>query len=283
MLKTKISITLTAFALIISIIGMISLNTGGVAWFSENKDAYATGMKLSSTMDINKKIAAVECFKIGKIVLENDGSNTYYFRKIGSSVNGLDLGEHSALVAERQVLVRFTLADGVNEIMLAASSAKDKYIVENDITTANPTRVDKNGNSMSSIVQFQLVNAISEETTSITSSGSDGSLTTADEACYKVLGTNTDAPLHFSSIEISGTTVTRSFDRDISIGSSVSGIESGGKKYVYVIVDYYEYAADDVQQHVNNLIMSEDENNDYTDISSGEGINFVCDFSFVIR
>lgn len=243
-LSMKLSIILVSLVLVLSIIALMLLN-GSTAWFAENKNVDAGGMAVMVNSD--GIVDRVDFYPISSISFSGS-NNIYTFSStpIEDPANR-EIGAFSPIVAERQILVKITLKEGVAAASVRAVAESQDYI-------ANTNEISKEGNPLSSVVEFYAISDIVEENNSYVISSED----------------IVNVPSRFVTIsEQNGETVCE-FTSEISIYATAQGDTDNT---IFVLVDYYEDAVDRVIDCVNRLIAQ-----GASDAVMGENIGFVCDF-----
>ena len=250
-LEARISLIFISLVLILSI-GALMLLNGSVAWFAENKDLDAHGMSVN-VMSPDLIVDSVEYYPISSISLSGD-HNVYTFSSVPIAENEKKvLGTFSTLVAERQLLVKINLKPGATGARVVGCSYADSYIIQNEDTVIN-----KDGNSLSSVVDFYSISDVEK-----TSEG------------YVISGESIkDSVARFSNVGGSYGNTTASFSPEIDIYSTPQGQTDNA---IFIIIDYYEDSVNYVMDHVSNLMIDGS-----TDVVSGETINFICDFEILV-
>lgn len=249
--EARVGIIFISLTLILSIFAFMLLN-GSVAWFAENRDIDASNMsvQVKSPAQI---IDSVEYYPISSISLSgNNNIYTFSSTPIDESETK-SLGTFSTLVAERQLLIKINLKAEATGARVIASSYADSYIVKNEDTIIN-----KDGNSLSSVVEFYSIANV-EET-------SEGYVISS--------GDIQDSVSRFSDIDAEYGSIPASFSAETDIYSTPTGQTD---EAIFIIVDYYEESVEYVMDYVNNLIMDSS-----TDVVAGEKINFICDFEILV-
>lgn len=243
-LNSKITIVLTALALILAIMAFAFTN-GSTAWFAESKNVDAGGMAVMVNSD--GIVDRVDFYPISSISFS--GSNheyTFSSTPIEDPANR-KIGAFSPIVAERQILVKITLKEGVAAASVRAVAESQDYI-------ANTNEISKEGNPLSSVVEFYAISDIVEENNSYVISSED------------IL----NVPSRFVTISEQNRETVCEFASEIFIYTTAQGDTDNT---IFVLVDYYEDAVDRVIDCVNRLIAEGE-----SDAVMGENIGFVCDF-----
>lgn len=249
-LSSKFTMFFISLALVLSMFAMLLLN-GSTAWFAENDRVLADGMQVKVNSP-TKLVESVQYFPISSIALS--GNYNIYTFSVDDEIKEpgkRKLGVFSTLEAERQLLIKINLADGVNSVKISAESEADSYIIQNQNTVINT-----NGNSLSSVIEFYCISDIEEENRNYIISGEDiaASVTRfAEEQPGEI-------PFVFSD--------------EIDLYSTDEGEDDNS---IFIILDYYELSVEYVTEHVNRLITDKS-----TDIESGKNVEFVCDFKIVV-
>ena len=251
MLDARLGIVFISLVLILSIFALMMLN-GSAAWFAENKDVGANNMNVTVKSPA-QIVDSVEYYPISSISLSgNNNIYTFSSTPIDESENK-SLGTFSTLVAERQLLIKINLKAEATGARVIASSYADSYIIENEDTVIN-----KDGNSLSSVVEFYSIANV-EQT-------SEGYVISS--------GDIQDSVSRFSDIDKSYGSIPASFSPETDIYSTPTDQTD---KSIFIIVDYYEESVEYVIDHINNLMMD-----GATDVVAGEKINFICDFEILV-
>ncbi len=249
-LKTYISVALTALALVFSLTAFFTMN-GTVAWFASNRDAHATEMQINLS-DAHNKIKQVEYFAISDVRLDAVAKTNVYNFSATPLAGSPQLGTLSQLEAKRQLLVKLTLQDNVDEVSVQVKSETADYLLD-----PMPAYLLKDNNPLSSVIQFRVYR-------NVTASG-DMYTVREDDA----------APVRFVDIQTAGTAVTRTYVANAPLYTTPAGERDTA---VYILLDYYEVATDDIRDALPGLAAA-----DGSDIVIGEtDIQFSCDFYFEI-
>ena len=251
-LNEKIGLFLISFVLILSLLALMIFNNG-VAWFAENNDVDANNASINVNSP-GKLIESVEYYPISSISLSgNNNIYTFSASQIPKDQPKM-LGTFSALVANRQMLIKINLKQGVTGARVIAESRNTSYIVKNKDTVIN-----KNGNPLSSVVEFYSISNVTE---------------TQDEG-YVISGNDIKGSVkRFSDIDSSYGQIPASFSPEIEVYSTPTGNIDNS---IFIIVDYYEESLEYVMDFVSGLIADQK-----TDVVAGETVNFVCDFELTV-
>ena len=243
----------STFFLILSLFAFSLLN-GSAAWFADNRDVDAENMSVK-VKSPDTVVDSVEYYPISSISL-SESQNIYTFSNNNIAENETkQLGTFSTLVAERQLLIKINLKPEATGARVVASSYADSYIIEDEDTIIN-----KDGNSLSSVVEFYPIDYDLVEKTS------DGEYIISSDSMQNVA--------RFSDIDAKYGSIPASFSPEAEIYSTPEGKTDTA---IFVIVDYYEKSVEYVIDYVNNLIMGA-----ATDVVAGETINFICDFEILV-
>lgn len=250
-IDARIGIIFISLTLILSIFALLLLN-GSVAWFAENKDLDVYNMTVS-VKSPTQIVESVEYYPISSVSLSGD-NNIYTFSSTPIAENeNKALGTFSTLIAERQLLVKINLKPEITGARVVADSYADSYMIENEDTVIN-----KDGNSLSSVVEFYSIPDVAK-----TSEG------------YVISGESIkDTVTRFSDVSGSYGKITASFSSEIDIYSTPQGQTDNA---IFIVIDYYEDSLNYVMDHVSNLMIDGS-----TDVVSGEKINFICDFEILV-
>lgn len=251
--SSKIGITLTSIFLILSLVAFSFLN-GSTAWFAENKSVSANDMGVE-VKDLQRLIKSVDYYPISSITLS--GSDNIYTFSSDPIPEGTakTLGTFSTLIAERQLLVKITLHDGVTGAHVGAVTETDGYIAD-----SINSKISKEGNPLSSVVEFYSVTDVAQS--------SEGYVISSGDIA--------DSVKRFVTLSEYEGEIISSFDTEISLYSTA---ENDHDHVVFIMIDYYEQSVEYVMDTVNRLIM---EGEGKTDAVLGENIEFVCDFKFFV-
>ena len=242
--KAKAQFIIAGIALVFSIFALFVINNNGLAWFSENDKATATGMNIS-VVDPKGLVASVEYFNISDITLIGE-INSYHFDTTPD--DDANLGVYSVLSSKRQLLIKVTLSDNVDAVTINAASSSSRYPVY-DGAVMNT----KNSPGLSSVVQLCVINSLNAV---------NGEYVVTDSGMASGMK-------RFATINSDGTL--DSYSQDIPLYSTASGADDN---VLFIFVDYYEDSIDYVLSYINYLIMGGD-----TDYQSGSEIPFNCDFT----
>ena len=218
---------LIGLVLTLSIFAMGVLGNEGLGWFASNDRVTADdmGISVNATFDIVK---SVEYFKIDSISLE-DASNIYTFKKALTNKDEIILDTFSTLVAERQILIKITLQDGVSAVKVTAESSATEYIAD------ETHDIKKENNSLSSVVELYSI---------------PGSAVDTSGGAYVISSESFQSDARFASVDISGINAITSFTQYISVYETENGKDDD---VIYIIVDYYEDAAEHVMETAGTL------------------------------
>lgn len=251
--SSKIGIIFITLFLLLSIFALLLLNESS-AWFAENRDLDAENMKVQVKAPA-QIVERVDYYRISSITLSG-GDNIYTFSSTPIAENeNKSLGTFSTLVAERQLLIKITLNEGVTGAHVGAVSETDEYIAD-----AINERIMKEDNPLSSVVEFYSISDLEQTSEGYVISSADISNTVA----------------RFVTLSESNGQMITSFDSDISIYSTAA---EDHDHIIFIMVDYYEESVEFVMDTVNRLIM---EGNGKTDAVMGENIEFVSDFTITV-
>ena len=248
---------LIGLVLTLSIFAMGVLGNEGLGWFASNDRVTANdmGITVNGESDIVK---SVEYFKIESISLDSTSKyNIYTFKDdVTNNAEERKLDTFSTLVAERQLLIKITLQDGVGAVRVTAASSATEYIAD-----ATPD-ISIENNSLSSVVEFYSISgaevSISGDSYVISSQNFQGT------------------PSRFSEITPNGNTVTTSFTQYIPVYETEGNAD---EDVIYIIVDYYEDAAEHVMDTASMLVT-----NGMLDFGEDENkiIGFIPDFTISV-
>ncbi len=241
--SSRVTLILFSLVLALSIGALGMLGNRGLGWFADNDKVTADGMSITVNGD-HGVVDNVQYYEISSIALEG-GNNVYTFTK---EINGNpSLGEFSTLVANRQILIKITLDPSIGAVTVSADSSAPGFI----------SSVKENGNSLSSAVAFYAVSGEDVE------AGSDGPPYVISSGDFYGDGAYT-----FSDITVSGSTVTATFDPEIT---DLFTTEDGAhESAVFIIVDYYEDAAEHIVDLANQSGLG------------GKTITFIPDFEITV-
>ena len=251
-LDARLGIIFISLALILSILALILLN-GSTAWFAENNDIVANNASINVNSP-GKLIESVEYYPISSISLSgNNNIYTFSASQIPKDQPKM-LGTFSALVANRQLLIKINLKAGVTGARVIAQSSGDTYIVKNKDTVIN-----KNGNPLSSVVEFYSIANVDKN----------------EDGEYVISGSDIKGSVkRFSDIDSSYGVIPASFSPEIEVYSTPNGNTDNS---IFIIVDYYEESLEYVLDFVSGLIADQK-----TDVVAGATVNFVCDFELSV-
>ena len=250
--NSKASMMLIGLVLTLSIFAMGVLGNEGLGWFASNDRVTADDMGISVTGEFDV-INMVEYFAIESISLD-DTKNIYTFNNTPLGEGEKNLGLFSTLVAERQILIKITLNDNVGAVRVSATSSADGYIADE---TPN---ISKEHNSLSSVVEFYSVPADAVDT-------SGDKYVISSEAFE-------DNSSRFADVEVDGNRA------DISFTPYISVCETSGDNVIYIIVDYYEAAAEHIMDTVSMLELNGEITFDEND--EEHIITFAPDFTITV-
>lgn len=219
---------LIGLVLALSVFAMGILGNEGLGWFASNDKVTANDMGISVNGDFNI-IEGVEYFAIESISLDGV-NNIYSFKNELPESEPKSLGQFSTLVAERQILIKITLHEGVGAVRVFASSSAEEYIAD------DTPSITRDNNSLSSIVEFYSVSGDSVDT-------ANGEYVISSENFQ-------GGASRFADVNVSGGSVTSSFTPYILVYETESGVKDN---VVYIIVDYYEDAAEHVMDTASML------------------------------
>lgn len=246
---------LIGLVLTLSIFAMGVLGNEGLGWFASNDKVTANDMSISVDGDFGI-VKNVEYFSISSVSIEGV-NNIYTFKDQLSKDGPKSLGQFSTLVAERQILIKITLHDGVERVRVGASSSASEYIAD---STPSITRDD---NSLSSIVELYSVS---------------GELVSSTDNGYVISSGNFQGgPSRFASVTLDGAEATVDFRQDIPVYETENGLDENA---VYIIVDYYELAAEHVMEVAAGLIADREITFDEND--EDQIITFAPDFKITV-
>ena len=221
---------LIGLVLTLSIFAMGVLGNEGLGWFASNDRVAANDMDIT----VNGKfeiVKTVEYFAIESISLDG-ANNIYTFNNELSQEGEKNLGQFSTLVAERQILIKITLKDDIGAVRITATSSATEYIAD------ETPDISKKQNSLSSVVEFYSVPGGAVDT-------SDGKYVASSDDFMENYS-------RFSDIVVNGSSVTASFSQYIQIYETQGG---GDDDVIYIIVDYYEDAAEHVMDTASMVNM----------------------------
>lgn len=223
---------LIGLVLVLSIFALGVLGNEGLGWFASNDKVTADDMSITVNGEFDI-VKSVEYFAIESVSL--DGViNIYTFKDQLAEGAPKSLGQFSTLVAERQILIKITLNDNVGAVRVTAESAVSEYIADE-----TPT-VSKTGNSLSSVVEFYSIS---------------GKYVTCDEESVEYVVSSDHfhegSASRFSTVTVGENGVSTSFDQIISLYATEDGTD---EDVIYIVVDYYEDAAEHVIDIANELI-----------------------------
>ena len=248
---------LVGIVLVLSVIALGFLGNEGLGWFASNDKVTANemGISVNGEFDI---VGSVEFFAIESISLDSTTKdNIYTFKNKLSESDPKNLGQFSTLVAERQLLIKISLSDDVSSVRVTAASSASEFIADE---TPN---ISKANNSLSSVVEFYSI--------------SGGSVTTSNDGSYVISSESFQGEAsRFSTVDINGSQVTTSFTPDISLYETESGVEDD---VIYIIVDYYEEAAEYVMD-TSSMLMTNGEL--VFDDTEDMIITFASDFTITV-
>lgn len=249
--SSKIGIIFITLFLILSLFAFSLLN-GSTAWFAENKELDANNMSVQ-VKSLSGIVDSFEYYPISSISL-SESNNIYTFSSAKIPENEVkSLGTFSTLVAERQLLVKINLKAGVTGARVVASSYADSYVIKDADTIIN-----KNGNSLSSVVEFYSIANVAET--------NEGYVISSESIQSSVA--------RFSDIDSEYGSIPASFSPEVDIYSTPAGQTDNA---IFIVIDYYEKSIEYVMDHVSNLMIDGS-----TDVVPGEQINFICDFEIVV-
>ena len=254
-LESKIRIIFATLLIILTSVAFLLMN-GSVAWFADNDEVDAAGMSVSVNA-VPGTVIEVNYYEISSIALSG-GENIYTFSKTPiADVADRHLKEYSPIVAERQMLVKITLADTLDAATVRAVTDTTDYVIEDQ----DDPEVNQANNPLSSVIAFYALSDVQE-----TSAG------------YVVSSENfqNHTATHFVTVEEQDGKTQASFDdNDILIYETPEGDTDNT---IFIMLDYYEASIGYVLSVVNHLMMIGGK----TDIQPGENVQFVCDFEIVV-
>ena len=223
---------LIGLVLTLSIFAMGVLGNEGLGWFASNDRVTANEMSISVNGEYDF-VKSVEYYSISSISLD-EANNIYTFKERLPDDGVKSLGLFSTLVAERQLLIKIILQDDVGGVQISATSSATEYIAD-----ATPD-IKKENNSLSSVVEFYSVS---------------GTLVSSTDNGYVISSENFQGgPASFTSISVNDDkSVSVSFSQYIEVYHTESGVDDD---VIYIIVDYYEAAAEHVMDTASMLEMN---------------------------
>jgi hypothetical protein len=226
---------LVGVVLVLSIFALGFLGNEGLGWFASNDKVTANDMGISVNGEFDI-VESVEYFAIESITLDSETKdNIYTFKNKLSDGDHKNLGEFSTLVAERQILIKINLNDDVGAVRVTATSSATEYIAD------ETPDISKENNSLSSVVEFYSIAGSSVDT-------SGGSYVISSESFQGEAS-------RFSSVDVNGSQVTTSVTPYISVYETAEGADDD---VIYIIVDYYEDAAEHVMD-TSSMLMTNGE------------------------
>ncbi len=279
-LMSKLGIGFTAVALLLSITAFFTLNKSA-AWYNQNKVVYGNGMAVGANDDAGK-IRSVEFFSIAAVELtektlgeSREYANTYLFftQKIEENEDVL-LRPHSSLDPQRQLLMKITLNTSEYFVIDANTTVSySEFPLPKDEDAFSVTE-----NSLASVVQFSVVDpSLSIKPTERVINGKNESCYVIDDFSF-IQGepdeSGKTAPLdhHFSEITYGTNSITASMSNSVELYSGENVRE------LFVVIDYYEDAAEYFRDQVSPYLMNIQD----FDMSSTP-IGFKSDFVFNIK
>lgn len=254
--SSRVTLILFGLVLAVSIFALGMLGNKGLGWFADNDEVDAAGMSVSVNA-VPGTVIKVDYYEISSIALSG-GENIYTFSKTPiADVADRHLKEYSPIVAERQMLVKITLADTLDAATVRAVTDTTDYVIEDQ----DDPEVNQANNPLSSVIAFYALSDVQE-----TSEG------------YVVSSENfqNHTAAHFVTVgEQDGKTQVSFDDNDILIYQTPEGDTDNT---IFIMLDYYEESIGYVLSVVNHLMMV----NGKTDIQPGENVQFVCDFEIVV-
>lgn len=229
--NSKASVMLIGLVLALSIFALGVLGNEGLGWFASNDKVTANGMGISVDGEFDV-VKSVEYYAISSISLD-EANNIYTFKDRLPDDGVKSLGQFSTLVAERQLLIKIILNDNVKGVEISAESSASGYI------GSDPSQIKKENNSLSSVVELYSVS---------------GSLVSSTDNGYVISSENFQGePSRFSDVSVDDGNATTDFRAHVQVYQTESGVDDD---VVYIIVDYYEAAAEHVMDIASMLEMS---------------------------
>ncbi len=259
--NAKLGVVLATLTLFVCVFGYFSLNNS-VAWFAINREVQSNGIEIALT-DVNDKVdGEIEYYAISAISLDENRNNIYYFssQKI-TDPSEMKLGTLSYVVAERQLLVKIPLKQGVTSVRVSASTSKD-YVL-NSLAENEKFPDEDKIYPLSSVIEMR---AISDLTTS-TVAGMEGGVYVIETTSERLT-----PPVTF----LSGTQPTDGkypFSQGTSLPLYTTPARESDEA-IFILLDYYEDSAELINTRaLGTATVGLEEN----------AIQFACDFIFTIE